>query len=276
MKKAGVSLIFLVTLLIAANGSADPVEYVRICSLYGAGFHYIPGTDVCLNDATGDARQQTTGGTWRSILPYPEGNWVSNPRKACKGRLVKVGKFASTDFTLNDWERKETAPVNVPVQAGESLSRVIMSGGFYDPRVPSEGGVNGSGVTGGFAFCVRSKDPTVFVPSGDSVQNPPYGNGLLPIGCVANSRIVNVPAAYSISPTAQYPNVFSFFPTADQTVIAGPFVYGKQLVVTTDMGTGGENLLKYQDTTDNTFKPMAGSLNVWVCVVAKGLVNDQP
>jgi hypothetical protein len=27
---------------------AKPVEYVRICSLYGAGFFYIPGTDICL------------------------------------------------------------------------------------------------------------------------------------------------------------------------------------------------------------------------------------
>src|SRR3954463_13202604 len=27
---------------------AKPVEYVRICSLYGAGFFYIPGTDTCI------------------------------------------------------------------------------------------------------------------------------------------------------------------------------------------------------------------------------------
>ena len=27
---------------------AAPVEYVRVCSAYGAGFFYIPGTDTCL------------------------------------------------------------------------------------------------------------------------------------------------------------------------------------------------------------------------------------
>src|SRR5262249_14470033 len=27
---------------------AKPVEYVRICSLYGAGFYYMPGTDLCI------------------------------------------------------------------------------------------------------------------------------------------------------------------------------------------------------------------------------------
>src|SRR5262245_58124061 len=26
---------------------AKPVEYVKICSLYGEGFFYIPGTDIC-------------------------------------------------------------------------------------------------------------------------------------------------------------------------------------------------------------------------------------
>ena len=27
---------------------AKPVEYVKICSLYGAGFYYMPGTDLCI------------------------------------------------------------------------------------------------------------------------------------------------------------------------------------------------------------------------------------
>jgi len=43
--------------LVAASGvmaadlptrKAAPVDYVRICSLYGPGFFYIPGTDTCI------------------------------------------------------------------------------------------------------------------------------------------------------------------------------------------------------------------------------------
>src|SRR5436305_2071692 len=42
--------------LVAAGGAqaadlpvkAKPVEYVKVCSLYGAGFWYIPGTDTCI------------------------------------------------------------------------------------------------------------------------------------------------------------------------------------------------------------------------------------
>src|SRR6516165_2715223 len=67
---------------------AKPVEYVKICSLYGAGFYYIPGTDTCIkfggylrsdllvntnSDDTGNVAGQggaknrfTNGYTWRS------------------------------------------------------------------------------------------------------------------------------------------------------------------------------------------------------------------
>src|SRR5215469_17902005 len=27
---------------------AKPVQYVKVCSLYGAGFYYLPGTDICV------------------------------------------------------------------------------------------------------------------------------------------------------------------------------------------------------------------------------------
>jgi hypothetical protein len=30
------------------KGCGKPVQYVKICSLYGAGFYYVPGTDTCL------------------------------------------------------------------------------------------------------------------------------------------------------------------------------------------------------------------------------------
>ena len=43
------------TLVVAAGAQAadlpvkaKPVEYVRICTLYGAGFYYMPGTDLCI------------------------------------------------------------------------------------------------------------------------------------------------------------------------------------------------------------------------------------
>jgi hypothetical protein len=38
---------------------AKPVEYVKVCSLYGAGFYYMPGTDMCLKIG-GYVRAETT------------------------------------------------------------------------------------------------------------------------------------------------------------------------------------------------------------------------
>lgn len=265
-----VSLSFALLLGAATNASAQPVEYVKICSLYGAGFEYIPGTAVCWNSTTGDTREQTINGTWRSLWPYPEGTWDQGFKHDCQGKIVKVGDFASTDFAVNAYNKKETAPFPLVLPAGQFIMKVIMSGGFYDPRTPYQGGSNGI-----LGLCLRGQDPTVFIPQGDTTVNLPYGNGLLPIGCIANDRIVNMPLPYSVNATAAYPQTFSFFPTADQTVVAGPFTYGRQLVVTTDMTldptTDGPTLLTYHDNTSNTDKPLAGTLSVWVCVGGMGI-----
>jgi hypothetical protein len=63
---------------------AKPVEYVKICTLYGEGFYYIPGTDICLKvggyvrsdygwNVTGARTVQYSGGPGaqdRSVSPY--------------------------------------------------------------------------------------------------------------------------------------------------------------------------------------------------------------
>ena len=63
---------------------AKPVEYVKICSLYGEGFYYIPGTDICLKiggyvqsdygwNVTGARTPQYSGAAGaqdRSVSPY--------------------------------------------------------------------------------------------------------------------------------------------------------------------------------------------------------------
>src|SRR4030088_1637272 len=56
MKTARSLILCSAASLVAVSGAeaadfpikAKAVEYVRICSLYGAGFFYIPGTDTCI------------------------------------------------------------------------------------------------------------------------------------------------------------------------------------------------------------------------------------
>jgi hypothetical protein len=43
---------------------AGPVEYVRVCDTFGAGYFYIPGSDACMNANTGTTKQLTNLGTY--------------------------------------------------------------------------------------------------------------------------------------------------------------------------------------------------------------------
>ena len=52
---------------------AKPVEYVRVCSLYGEGFFYIPGTDTCLKIGGWVRYDQYFGNTGGSGSPYFNG-----------------------------------------------------------------------------------------------------------------------------------------------------------------------------------------------------------
>src|SRR4030081_844630 len=52
---------------------AKPVEYVKVCSLYGAGFWYVPGTDTCLKIGS-FVRVQTAFNTSGSDIPIGAGN----------------------------------------------------------------------------------------------------------------------------------------------------------------------------------------------------------
>src|SRR5579872_7210007 len=66
---------------------ARPVQYVKVCSLYGAGFYYMPGTDMCIK----------IGGWVRSEI-----SWGVNGNST-------TGSFASdynNRYTNNFWSRE--------------------------------------------------------------------------------------------------------------------------------------------------------------------------
>src|SRR5246127_338855 len=58
---------------------AKAVEYVRICSLYGAGFFYIPGTDTCVKIG-GYLRTDLTMNGGNSGQPFWSGGGAINER----------------------------------------------------------------------------------------------------------------------------------------------------------------------------------------------------
>ena len=60
---------------------AKAVEYVKVCSLYGAGFYYIPGTDTCIRIG-GYLRAEVTIGGAPSDATYLNGDGGINLRTA--------------------------------------------------------------------------------------------------------------------------------------------------------------------------------------------------
>jgi hypothetical protein len=68
--------------MLAGPSHAAPIEYVRVCSLYGAGFFYIPGTDTCsyANQITTNqfdiARAQTRASTGTAMAASLVAPWL--------------------------------------------------------------------------------------------------------------------------------------------------------------------------------------------------------
>ncbi len=63
---------------------AKPVQYVKICSLYGVGFYYIPGTDMCIK-VGGWARYETGVGYAGSFTTEWYNNNCEQPARPTAG-----------------------------------------------------------------------------------------------------------------------------------------------------------------------------------------------
>ncbi len=75
---------------------AKPVEYVKVCSVYGAGFYYIPGTDTCLK-VGGFARAEWNFNAGGSHGPYIVGRDARNTREDTFYYLTRVRGIISFD-----------------------------------------------------------------------------------------------------------------------------------------------------------------------------------
>ena len=83
---------------------AKPVQYVKICSLYGAGFYYIPGTDTCIRIG-GELRAEYGFGDGSAgfALSYFERNGIAQGTR--DGNMYHFRARAYTNFDA----RQQTA-----------------------------------------------------------------------------------------------------------------------------------------------------------------------
>ena len=78
--------------------AAAPVEYVRVCTAYGAGYFYIPGTDTCLR----------VGGRVRFSYQYMSSRAESNVFGANRGLVGKDNSAFQSLAFLNFDARTQT------------------------------------------------------------------------------------------------------------------------------------------------------------------------
>ena len=95
---------------------AAPVEYVKICSLYGAGFYYLPGTDICVKIG-GYVRGQyyVNNGTAPSANPFFQGV-VNNQQTRAHGNDFVLR--ARTIMTMDTRAQTEWGTVRTYMNIG--------------------------------------------------------------------------------------------------------------------------------------------------------------
>jgi hypothetical protein len=84
---------------------AKPVEYVKVCSLYGAGFWYVPGTDTCLKIGS-YVRVQTEWNAGNGGVPLGFGD----------GATETAGRFTRTDTSNLAFRTRAALSVDLRTQ----------------------------------------------------------------------------------------------------------------------------------------------------------------
>jgi hypothetical protein len=90
---------------------AKPVQYVKICSLYGAGFYYMPGTDTCLK----------VGGFVRTEYNFHSGGSFSVRQRV---------NWDNPADTLNTWRSRAYVTLDARSQTEYGTLRSYFAGGF--------------------------------------------------------------------------------------------------------------------------------------------------
>src|SRR5665213_4043856 len=82
---------------------AKPVQYVKICSLYGAGFYYMPGTDTCIKIG-GFVRAEVNanaGGSYSVMQAGPVNSPVQGSAETWRTRAgVTLDTRSQTEYCL--------------------------------------------------------------------------------------------------------------------------------------------------------------------------------
>ena len=139
-----------------------PVEYVRVCDVYGAGFFYIPGTQTCLKiggRVRFELETQSVGNFWRT--PSVGGAYTSNAKLNGAGavttNLSGVNNFVNKNgIDSLGWLARGYLFVDARTQSAWGTVQTVMT-----LRVSSQSGVLGSNYTTGALASTNAFTPSL-------------------------------------------------------------------------------------------------------------------
>jgi hypothetical protein len=99
---------------------AKPIEYVKVCSLYGAGFWYVPGTDTCLK----------VGAYVRAQSEWNAGNGGIPIGFGVNAGDVGAGRFDRTDSSQLSFRTRAGISLDTRTQTEYGTLRGYLEGGF--------------------------------------------------------------------------------------------------------------------------------------------------
>ena len=123
---------------------AKPVEYVKVCSLYGAGFYYMPGTDMCIKIG-GWVRAEAT---WGNV----NGNMTWGPSRRQRQQPVPpatcVRGTAATSRPMLASRPLTARPAPISTSALPPTTPALRSASIVqlEPRLRAVGGHHGRSV----------------------------------------------------------------------------------------------------------------------------------
>jgi len=143
----------------------EPLEYVRICDVYGSGFFYIPGTETCLQ-ISGYARYEIRFGGGDAIdiaaasTPLRSSSvWNDTYRKHLEARVNFDARNETEWGTLRSYIRIQASGENDTRITGGAGNGGISAGGDFDARF-DQAFIQLGGLTMGYTESVFSEGLT--------------------------------------------------------------------------------------------------------------------
>lgn len=111
------------SVLLCSAAFAVPVEYVRVCSLFGSGYAYAPGTDTCVNVLTGETRRVTEDGVVSGTVDFlkdaSEGTALG---LALEGAVIDPGKTHGIAANIGTFNGETAFGIGAAMQVGSGVS----------------------------------------------------------------------------------------------------------------------------------------------------------